>query len=108
MAAAAAAEAQDVAQAQALAQALIDENNLKLFAAAKIPDVFQMAEAMAQGASVNFVNEGAGLRTPVFETVALGSLEATEFLLLNGAKVNVQDGQAMTPLHVACEHGFTA
>jgi Arf-GAP/coiled-coil/ANK repeat/PH domain-containing protein len=34
-----------------------------------------------------------------------GSVMAVEFLLLNGAKINAQDADGKTPLHLATELG---
>jgi ankyrin repeat protein len=34
-----------------------------------------------------------------------GSVMAVEFLLLNGAKINTQDADGKTPLHLATELG---
>jgi ankyrin repeat protein len=36
---------------------------------------------------------------------AQGSSMAVEYLLLNGAKINAQDGDGKTPLHIATELG---
>ncbi|KOB73875.1 Arf-GAP with coiled-coil, ANK repeat and PH domain-containing protein [Operophtera brumata] len=40
--------------------------------------------------------------------VVVGSVMACSFLLLNGSKLNVQDDEGRTPLHLATEAGHTA
>lgn len=40
--------------------------------------------------------------------ISQGSVMACEYLLLNGAKINAQDIEGNTPLHLATELGHTA
>uniref|UniRef100_A0A3P8W9K0 Arf-GAP with coiled-coil, ANK repeat and PH domain-containing protein n=1 Tax=Cynoglossus semilaevis TaxID=244447 RepID=A0A3P8W9K0_CYNSE len=63
-----------------------------------LPD---MAEALAHGAEVNWVNTEDDKRTPLIMAVQGGSLVTCEFLLQNAANVNQQDAQGRGPLHHA-------
>ncbi|XP_074839019.1 arf-GAP with coiled-coil, ANK repeat and PH domain-containing protein 1 isoform X2 [Carettochelys insculpta] len=66
-----------------------------------------MADALAHGADVNWVNAGEGSRTPLLQAVAADSLLACEFLLQNGANVNQADSGGRGPLHHATLLGHT-
>ncbi|XP_034149541.1 arf-GAP with coiled-coil, ANK repeat and PH domain-containing protein 2 isoform X2 [Esox lucius] len=72
--------------------------------ARSLPD---MAEALAYGAEVNWVNVEDDKRTPLIMAVQGGSLVACEFLLQNAANVNQQDAQGRGPLHHATILGHT-
>ncbi|XP_029938800.1 arf-GAP with coiled-coil, ANK repeat and PH domain-containing protein 2 isoform X6 [Salarias fasciatus] len=72
--------------------------------ARSLPD---MAEALAHGAEVNWVNTEEDKRTPLIMAVQGGSLVTCEFLLQNAANVNQQDAQGRGPLHHATMLGHT-
>ncbi|XP_052382454.1 arf-GAP with coiled-coil, ANK repeat and PH domain-containing protein 2-like isoform X2 [Oncorhynchus keta] len=72
--------------------------------ARSLPD---MAEALAHGAEVNWVNTDDDKRTPLIMAVQGGSLVTCEFLLQNAANVNQQDAQGRGPLHHATILGHT-
>uniref|UniRef100_A0A3Q1EVI3 Arf-GAP with coiled-coil, ANK repeat and PH domain-containing protein n=1 Tax=Acanthochromis polyacanthus TaxID=80966 RepID=A0A3Q1EVI3_9TELE len=72
--------------------------------ARSLPD---MAEALAHGAEVNWVNTDEEKRTPLIMAVQGGSLVTCEFLLQNAANVNQQDTQGRGPLHHATMLGHT-
>ncbi|XP_028258959.1 arf-GAP with coiled-coil, ANK repeat and PH domain-containing protein 2-like isoform X2 [Parambassis ranga] len=72
--------------------------------ARSLPD---MAEALAHGAEVNWVNTDEDKRTPLIMAVQGGSLVTCEFLLQNAANVNQQDAQGRGPLHHATMLGHT-
>ncbi|KAG7217507.1 hypothetical protein INR49_021434 [Caranx melampygus] len=72
--------------------------------ARSLPD---MAEALAHGAEVNWVNTEDDKRTPLIMAVQGGSLVTCEFLLQNAANVNQQDTQGRGPLHHATMLGHT-
>uniref|UniRef100_A0A4W6DEJ3 Arf-GAP with coiled-coil, ANK repeat and PH domain-containing protein n=1 Tax=Lates calcarifer TaxID=8187 RepID=A0A4W6DEJ3_LATCA len=72
--------------------------------ARSLPD---MAEALAHGAEVNWVNTEDDKRTPLIMAVQGGSLVTCEFLLQNSANVNQQDAQGRGPLHHATMLGHT-
>ncbi|XP_034439327.1 arf-GAP with coiled-coil, ANK repeat and PH domain-containing protein 2-like isoform X4 [Hippoglossus hippoglossus] len=72
--------------------------------ARSLPD---MAEALAHGAEVNWVNTEEDKRTPLIMAVQGGSLVTCEFLLQNAASVNQQDAQGRAPLHHATMLGHT-
>uniref|UniRef100_A0A4W4FW13 Arf-GAP with coiled-coil, ANK repeat and PH domain-containing protein n=1 Tax=Electrophorus electricus TaxID=8005 RepID=A0A4W4FW13_ELEEL len=66
-----------------------------------------MAEALAHGAQVNWINTEEEKRTPLIMAVQGGSLVTCEFLLQNSASVNQQDSQGRGPLHHATILGHT-
>ncbi|XP_077389585.1 arf-GAP with coiled-coil, ANK repeat and PH domain-containing protein 2-like isoform X5 [Festucalex cinctus] len=72
--------------------------------ACSLPD---MAEALAHGAQVNWVNTEGDKKTPLIMAVRGGSLVTCEFLLQNAANVNQQDTQGRGPLHHATMLGHT-
>ncbi|XP_015216708.1 arf-GAP with coiled-coil, ANK repeat and PH domain-containing protein 2 isoform X3 [Lepisosteus oculatus] len=72
--------------------------------ARSLPD---MAEALAHGAEVNWVNTEDDNKTPLIQAVHGGSLVSCEFLLQNGANVNHQDIRGRGPLHHATILGHT-
>lgn len=69
-----------------------------------LPD---MAEALAHGAHVNWINTDDDNRTPLIMAVHGGSLVTCEFLLQNSASVNQQDNLGRGPLHHATILGHT-
>uniref|UniRef100_A0A3P9NKE6 Arf-GAP with coiled-coil, ANK repeat and PH domain-containing protein n=1 Tax=Poecilia reticulata TaxID=8081 RepID=A0A3P9NKE6_POERE len=69
-----------------------------------LPD---MAEALAHGAEVNWVNTEEEKRTPLIMAVHGGSLVTCEFLLQNAVNVNQLDAQGRGPLHHATMLGHT-
>ncbi|KAF7236792.1 Arf-GAP with coiled-coil, ANK repeat and PH domain-containing protein 1 [Varanus komodoensis] len=76
-------------------------------AAAAPPSLPTMADALAHGADVNWVNMAQESRTPLLQAVAANSLLACEFLLQNGASVNQPDSRGRGPLHHATTLGHT-
>ncbi|XP_061445373.1 arf-GAP with coiled-coil, ANK repeat and PH domain-containing protein 1 isoform X2 [Rhineura floridana] len=76
-------------------------------AAAAPPNLPTMADALAHGADVNWVNVAHESRTPLLQAVAANSLLACEFLLQNGASVNQPDSKGRAPLHHATVLGHT-
>lgn len=66
-----------------------------------------MADALAHGADVNWVNVGQDNATPLIQATAANSLLACEFLLQNGANVNQADSHGRGPLHHATILGYT-
>ncbi|XP_053119643.1 arf-GAP with coiled-coil, ANK repeat and PH domain-containing protein 1 isoform X2 [Hemicordylus capensis] len=76
-------------------------------AAAAPPSLPTMADALAHGADVNWVNAAQESRTPLLQAVAANSLLACEFLLQNGASVNQPDSKGRGPLHHATFLGHT-
>ncbi|XP_067879727.1 arf-GAP with coiled-coil, ANK repeat and PH domain-containing protein 1 isoform X1 [Heterodontus francisci] len=78
-----------------------------LYRAAALQNLTVMADALAHGADVNWVNASDENKTPLIQAVTLGSLVACEFLLQNGAHVNQMDIHSRGPLHHATIHGHT-
>ncbi|XP_052612546.1 arf-GAP with coiled-coil, ANK repeat and PH domain-containing protein 1 isoform X4 [Peromyscus californicus insignis] len=76
-------------------------------AAGHPPSLPTMADALAHGADVNWVNGGQGNATPLIRATAANSLLACEFLLQNGANVNQADSAGRGPLHHATILGHT-
>uniref|UniRef100_A0A8C8VKB2 Arf-GAP with coiled-coil, ANK repeat and PH domain-containing protein n=1 Tax=Pelusios castaneus TaxID=367368 RepID=A0A8C8VKB2_9SAUR len=79
---------------------------LQLYRAAYEKDLPVMAEALAHGAEVNWVNTE-NKATPLIQAVLGGSLVTCEFLLQNGANVNHRDLKGRGPLHHATVLGHT-
>ncbi|XP_028654236.2 arf-GAP with coiled-coil, ANK repeat and PH domain-containing protein 1 isoform X1 [Erpetoichthys calabaricus] len=78
-----------------------------LYRAAAMQNFPVMADALAHGADVNWVNNNEGNRTPLIQAVSVDSLVACEFLLQNGANVNQKDSLGHSPLHHATILGHT-
>ncbi|XP_078526968.1 arf-GAP with coiled-coil, ANK repeat and PH domain-containing protein 1 [Lissotriton helveticus] len=66
-----------------------------------------MADAVAHGADVNWMNSTEENRTPLIQAVNANSLVACEFLLQNTASVNQADSGGRGPLHHATILGHT-
>ncbi|XP_057696354.1 arf-GAP with coiled-coil, ANK repeat and PH domain-containing protein 2-like isoform X2 [Corythoichthys intestinalis] len=82
-------------------------SGLQLYWASCARSLPDMAEALAHGAPVNWVNTEDDKRTPLIMAVRGGSLVTCEFLLQNAANVNQQDAQGRGPLHHATMLGRT-
>ncbi|XP_061883982.1 arf-GAP with coiled-coil, ANK repeat and PH domain-containing protein 2-like isoform X3 [Entelurus aequoreus] len=82
-------------------------SGLQLYWASCARSLPEMAEALAHGAEVNWVNTEDDKRTPLIMAVRGGSLVTCEFLLQNAANVNQQDAQGRGPLHHATMLGHT-
>ncbi|XP_041270276.1 arf-GAP with coiled-coil, ANK repeat and PH domain-containing protein 2 isoform X5 [Onychostruthus taczanowskii] len=80
---------------------------LQLYQAAFEKNLPHMAEALAHGAEVNWVNVEENKATPLIQAVRGGSLVTCEFLLQNGANVNIRDMKGRGPLHHATVLGHT-
>ncbi|XP_051637308.1 arf-GAP with coiled-coil, ANK repeat and PH domain-containing protein 2 isoform X4 [Manacus candei] len=80
---------------------------LQLYRAAFEKNLPHMAEALAHGAEVNWVNVEENKATPLIQAVRGGSLVTCEFLLQNGANVNIRDMKGRGPLHHATVLGHT-
>uniref|UniRef100_A0A452RI77 Arf-GAP with coiled-coil, ANK repeat and PH domain-containing protein n=1 Tax=Ursus americanus TaxID=9643 RepID=A0A452RI77_URSAM len=79
-------------------------------AAGHPPSLPTMADALAHGADVNWVNGSQENATPLIQATAAvspNSLLACEFLLQNGANVNQADNHGRGPLHHATILGHT-
>ncbi|XP_067826580.1 arf-GAP with coiled-coil, ANK repeat and PH domain-containing protein 3 [Heptranchias perlo] len=77
------------------------------YKAAHARNLAVMAEALAHGADVNWVNDEDENKTPLIQAVIGGSLVACEFLLQNGADVNQKDIRGRGPIHHATYLGHT-
>ncbi|NXC12160.1 ACAP3 protein, partial [Corythaeola cristata] len=80
---------------------------LLIYKAAQARNLPLMAEALAHGAEINWVNDEDENKTPLIQAVMGGSLIACEFLLQNGADVNQRDTRGRAPLHHATYLGHT-
>uniref|UniRef100_A0A4W5JSP3 Arf-GAP with coiled-coil, ANK repeat and PH domain-containing protein n=1 Tax=Hucho hucho TaxID=62062 RepID=A0A4W5JSP3_9TELE len=80
---------------------------LQLYWASCVRSLPDMAEALAHGAEVNWVNTDDDKRTPLIMAVQGGSLVTCEFLLQNAGNVNQQDALGRGPLHHATILGHT-
>ncbi|XP_058257430.1 arf-GAP with coiled-coil, ANK repeat and PH domain-containing protein 2-like isoform X2 [Hemibagrus wyckioides] len=81
--------------------------SLQLYWASFTRSLPDMAEALAHGAKVNFINTDEEKRSPLIMAVHGGSLVTCEFLLQNSASVNQCDSQGRGPLHHATILGHT-
>ncbi|VDN32178.1 unnamed protein product [Cylicostephanus goldi] len=72
--------------------------------AARCGDVLGLLRALAAGADINGSRNGT---TALHVATRNGQTAAVEFLLLNGAKINVLDDKLNTPLHLAAAEGNT-
>ncbi|XP_062371791.1 arf-GAP with coiled-coil, ANK repeat and PH domain-containing protein 1 [Sardina pilchardus] len=66
-----------------------------------------MADALAHGADVNWINVAEESSTPLIQAATANSLAACEFLLQNGANVSQVDVNGRGPLHHATILGHT-
>ncbi|KAH0624307.1 hypothetical protein JD844_008011, partial [Phrynosoma platyrhinos] len=80
---------------------------LRLYRASYEKSLPRMAEALAHGADVNWANTEEDGSTPLIQAVLGGSLVTCEFLLQNGANVNLRDAHGRGPLHHATVLGHT-
>ncbi|XP_041129844.1 arf-GAP with coiled-coil, ANK repeat and PH domain-containing protein 3-like isoform X1 [Polyodon spathula] len=78
-----------------------------IYKAAQARNMPVMAEALAHGADVNWINDEDENKTPLIQAVTGGSLIACEFLLQNAADVNQRDIRGRGPLHHATYLGHT-
>ncbi|MGH0180156.1 UNVERIFIED_CONTAM: hypothetical protein FKN15_003652 [Acipenser sinensis] len=78
-----------------------------LFRAAALQSFPMMADALAHGADVNWINAAEENRSPLIQAVSADSLVACEFLLQNGANVNQTDARGRGPIHHATTLGHT-
>ncbi|KAF4526589.1 hypothetical protein B566_EDAN006403 [Ephemera danica] len=79
-----------------------------LYRAAEAHNLPVMCEALALGADKTWENPDDRGRRAIHQAILSGSVMACEYLMLNGAKINAQDGEGNTPLHLAVESGHTA
>ncbi|KAM9501819.1 arf-GAP with coiled-coil, ANK repeat and PH domain-containing protein 1 [Clarias gariepinus] len=78
-----------------------------LYRSASLQHFPVMADALAHGADVNWVNVNEESKTPLIQAATVNSLAACEFLLQNGANVNQADSNGRGPLHHATILGHT-
>ncbi|KAM9335420.1 arf-GAP with coiled-coil, ANK repeat and PH domain-containing protein 1 [Symphorus nematophorus] len=78
-----------------------------LYRSAALQNFPVMADALAHGADVNWVNVAEESSTPLIQAVTANALAACEFLLQNGANVNQADSNGRGPLHHATILGHT-
>nr|XP_055053529.1 BAR_ACAPs and ArfGap_ACAP domain-containing protein [Misgurnus anguillicaudatus] len=79
----------------------------RLYQASLSGDLIAMATALAEGAEVNWSNPEQEGRTALIGSAIGGSLLACEFLLQNGANVNLRDQHGQGALHAAATSGHT-
>uniref|UniRef100_A0A8C4F337 Arf-GAP with coiled-coil, ANK repeat and PH domain-containing protein n=1 Tax=Dicentrarchus labrax TaxID=13489 RepID=A0A8C4F337_DICLA len=78
-----------------------------LYRSAALQNFPVMADALAHGADVNWVNVAEDSSTPLIQAVTANALAACEFLLQNSANVNQADSNGRGPLHHATILGHT-
>ncbi|RZF38699.1 hypothetical protein LSTR_LSTR011009 [Laodelphax striatellus] len=79
-----------------------------LYKASKAHNVPVMCQALAMGADKLWTNPDDLNRSYLHQAITSGSVMACEYLLLNGVKIDIQDNNGKTPLHLATELGHTA
>ncbi|GJQ71464.1 hypothetical protein Trydic_g11187 [Trypoxylus dichotomus] len=79
-----------------------------LYKAAAAHNIPVMCEALALGADKQWINSDDRNRCALHQAILSGSVMACAYLLLNGARINVQDDDGKTPLHLATHEGHTA
>lgn len=82
--------------------------DLLLYKAAAAHNVPVMCEALALGADKLWINAEDNGRSAIHQAIFSGSVMSCEYLILNGAKINTQDNEGRTPLHLATELSHTA
>ncbi|XP_044734424.1 arf-GAP with coiled-coil, ANK repeat and PH domain-containing protein 2 [Chrysoperla carnea] len=82
--------------------------NLLLYKAAAAHNLPIMCEAFSFGADKLWTNADDHGRNALHQAIFSGSVMSCEYLLLNGAKINITDVDGRTPLHLATELGNTA
>ncbi|XP_065200219.1 arf-GAP with coiled-coil, ANK repeat and PH domain-containing protein 2 [Planococcus citri] len=82
--------------------------NLLLYRASGAHNLPVMCHAFAAGADPNWINVEDGNRVALHQAVKSGSVMACEYLLLNSAKINVQDADSKTPLYLATSLNHTS
>ncbi|XP_056299444.1 arf-GAP with coiled-coil, ANK repeat and PH domain-containing protein 1 [Pseudoliparis swirei] len=78
-----------------------------LYRSAALQNFPVMTDALAHGASVNWVNAAEESSTPLIQAVSSNALAACEFLLQNSANINQTDSNGRGPLHHATILGHT-
>ncbi|KAK3733129.1 hypothetical protein QZH41_003229 [Actinostola sp. cb2023] len=81
--------------------------NRLLYKAAEWKSIPLMAAAFAEGGKANWVNEDDDSKLVLHQSVLGGSLTASEYLLQNGAKINMRDCRGRSALHYAALLGQT-
>ncbi len=77
-----------------------------LYRAARVHNLPVMSQALALGADRDWHTEDSA-SSVIHQSILSGSVMACEFLLLNGAKIDVIDAKGNTPLHLAAQQGST-
>lgn len=79
-----------------------------LYKAAAAHNLPVMCAALAAGADKLWANVNDKSRSALHQAIISGSVMSCEYLLLNGSRINCQDAEGKTPLHLATELGHTA
>merc|ERR1712228_156210 len=78
-----------------------EEINEELYKSAVNNNLLGIFEALCYGANIDYQFDACQSRTALHETALANYLEATEFLLQNGASQNIEDEDAKTPRELA-------
>ena len=76
-----------------------------LFQSVQQADLVTACRSLAAGANVNWHNAESGGETCLHVAVQGSAVELSEYLLLNGAKVDARDDAGRTALHLAIRSG---
>ena len=78
-----------------------EQINEQLYKSAVDNNLLGIFESLCYGANIDYQFEAYQNRTALHETALANYLEATEFLLQNGAQQNIEDDDAKTPRELA-------
>ncbi|XP_076805780.1 arf-GAP with coiled-coil, ANK repeat and PH domain-containing protein 2-like isoform X2 [Clavelina lepadiformis] len=81
--------------------------DLLLFKATEASNLPVMLLAKCNGANLNWQNDEDEGKTPLMQAACVGSIQTSEYLLVNGAKINEKDWNHRTALHYAALHNHT-
>ncbi|XP_015109032.1 arf-GAP with coiled-coil, ANK repeat and PH domain-containing protein 2 [Diachasma alloeum] len=82
--------------------------DMLLYKAAAAHNLPVMCAALAAGADKAWSNVNDRGRNALHQAIISGSVMSCEYLILNGARINCQDAEGKTPLHLATELSHTA
>jgi hypothetical protein len=83
-----------------------DSMNHQLYQCSLENDIVGVCRCLAAGADINWKNPDAGGTTCLQVAVQGAAVELSEFLLLNGAKVDIQNDGGQTAIHLAIQKGI--
>lgn len=83
-----------------------DSMNRALYQCVLENDIVGVCRCLATGADVNWRNPDAGGASCLHQSVQVPAVELSEFLLLNGAKIDTRNDCGQTAMHLAIQSGI--